>query len=396
MQALSELRVLDFSRFLPGPYCTLLLADYGADVIRVEQPREVAKHNRLMGLDQLSEAESKRRKAFDQVHRNKRSVLLDFRQPEGLEAIKEMLPHCDVLVQDYRPGVMQRAGLGYDEVKAINPRIIYLSVALCGQTGPNRDVPGHDPISLALAGVLPQFGVTREQPAMADAPVSDVISALHGAVGVLTALQARAKTGQGQHIDLAMADTALSLMMLAHSRFLAEGKLPDQPRWGGNNGVWQTKDGYWVCTTDIEPNYWERWCDAAGRPDMKDRYRNRQSNTPEFEKIFASKTRSEWLEIFRDADTQGVAVLSWEEVLQDPSHQARGNVVEIDHPEYGRILHLGPLVKLSDTPGSIRHPSHLPGQDTVSVLAEFGFDEERIEQLQNWAQKRLNSESRNK
>lgn len=393
-QPLSDIRVLDFSRFLPGPYCTLMLADYGADVIRVEQPREVAKHHRLMGLDRLSEAERERRKAFDQVHSNKRSVMLDFRQPAGLEAINELLPHCDVLVQDYRPGVMERAGLGYDEVRAINPRLIYLSVALCGQTGPYRDVPGHDPISLALAGVLPQFGETREQPAMVDAPVSDIISALHGTVGVLTALQARAKTGQGQHIDLAMSDTALSLMMLAHGRFLAEGKLPDQPRWGGNNGVWKTRDGFWVCTTDVERNYWERWCEAAGRPDLKDKYRDRQANTPEFEKIFASKTRAEWIEIFRDADTQGAPVLSWEEVLQDPHHQERGNVVEIDHPDYGRILHIGPLVKLSGTPGSIRHPAHLPGQDTDAVLSDIGFDEERIDQLKSWAQEMLNSESR--
>lgn len=379
--ALSDIRVLDFSRFLPGPYCTLLLADFGAEVIRIEQPREVAKHDRLMGLDRMSDEEKARRRALDQVHRNKKSVLMDFRQEQGRDAIRSMLADADVLVQDYRPGVMSRAGLGYEDVRQINPRLVYLSVALCGQTGPYRDKPGHDPVSLSLAGVVPQLGPTREQPHLVDLPVGDVVAALHGAVGVLTALHAREKTGEGQHIDLAMSDTALSMMLLLHARFLADGKLPDQPRWGANNGVWKTKDGRWVCTTDIEFSYWERWCDAVGHPELKPGYRDREKNNAELARIFASRTRDEWVALFRDADTQGAPVLSWEEVLEDPHQRARGNVVEIDHPEYGRVLHIGPLVKLSATPAQIRHPARVAGADTAQVLEAFGLESGAIELL---------------
>lgn len=395
MLPLSDIRVLDFSRFMPGPYCTLLLADFGADVVRIEQPREVAKHKRLFGYDKMSENERKRIKAFEQVQRNKRSVLLDFRQPTGLAALRKMVSQSDVLVHDYRPGVMEKAGLAYSDIQSINPRIIYLAVSLCGQSGPYRNIPGHDPISLSLAGVLPQLGVTRDQPGMADAPVSDVIAALHGAVGVMMALRSRDKTGKGQMIDLAMSDTALSLMLLMYSRYLPVGKLPEKPRWGGNNGVWRTKDGKWLCTTDVEPAYWNRWCDAVGRPDLKPKYRNRLENTEEFKKIFAGKTRDEWIALFRDADTQGAPVLTWEEVLSDPHQRARGNIMEIDHPELGPMIHIGPLIKLSATPAKFRDFAHSAGKDTQLVLEEFGFNADEIETLITQAESTMQSEENN-
>ena len=394
MLPLSDIRVLDFSRFMPGPYCTMLLADFGADVIRIEQPREVAKHKRLFGYDKMPEDQRERIKAYEQVQRNKRSVLLDFKQPAGLAALKKMASQSDVLVHDYRPGVMDRAGLAYADIQSINPRMIYLAVSLCGQTGPYSSIPGHDPISLALAGVLPQFGTTRDNPSMVDAPVSDVIAALHGAVGVMMALRARDKTGKGQMIDLAMSDTALSLMLLLYSRYLPEGKLPDRPRWGGNNGVWRTKDGKWLCTTDVEPGYWNRWCDAVGRPDLKPKYKNRLENTDEFEKIFAGKTRDEWIALFRDADTQAAPVLSWEEVLKDPHQRARGNIMEKDHPEFGSLIHIGPLIKMSETPAKFHDFAHSAGKDTQMVLEELGFDENEIIALITQAETAMRTEEK--
>jgi crotonobetainyl-CoA:carnitine CoA-transferase CaiB-like acyl-CoA transferase len=391
---MAGVKVLDFSRFMPGSYCTLLLADFGADVICIEQPREVAKHDRMFGYEKLSKEQRSRVRAHDILHRNKRSILLDFRRPEGLEAVRQLTAQSDVMVHDYRPGVFESAGLDYASVREVNSRLIYLAVSLCGQTGPYRNLPGHDPMSLALAGVLPQIGETREQPRMADAPLSDTIAALHGAIGILVALRAREQTGNGQQIDLAMSDTALSIMLLMFSRYLPDKQLPKQPRYGGNNGVWRTKDDKWICTTDIEPGYWTKWCDLVGREDLKARYRDRLENHDELVKIFESKTRDEWFALFREAETQGAPVLSCDEVLRDPHQRARGNIVDLVDADIGEIRQIGPLLKLSDTPAGIRSLAHEAGADTRSVLTEFGIDTGDIDKLIDQAQSEFEKETR--
>jgi crotonobetainyl-CoA:carnitine CoA-transferase CaiB-like acyl-CoA transferase len=390
---MADVKVLDFSRFMPGSYCTLLLADFGADVVCVGQPREVAKHDRMFGYEKLSKEQRSRVRAHDILHRNKRSILLDFRQPEGLEAVKQLIAQSDVMVHDYRPGVFESAGLDYSNAAAINARLIYLAVSLCGQSGPYRDLPGHDPLSLALAGVLPQIGEKREEPRMADAPLSDTIAALHGAIGVLVAIRARELSGKGQEIDLAMSDTALSIMLLMYSRYLPEKQLPKQPRWGGNNGVWRTSDDNWICTTDIEPGYWNKWCDLVGREDLKARYIDRLENHDELARIFESKSRDEWFALFRRAGTQGAPVLSCEEVLRDPHQLARGNIVDLVDADVGEVKQIAPLVKLSDTPAVIRETAHEAGADTRSVLTEYGFCRADIDALVNQARVALGKET---
>ena len=226
MSALQGVRVLDLSRYLPGPYCTLMLADYGAEVIRVEQPNEVIKKRHTFGQANLSDAELERLKAYETMSRNKRSLLLDLRSPSAGTVMRRLIEKVDVLVSDYRPGVLEASGLDYASVSKINPKLIYCAISLCGQTGPYRDVPGHDPVSLALAGVLSRCGSGSDGPRTVGVPISDINSALHAVTGILLALRARDSSGVGQLVDVAMSDTAFAFVTPALSRFLASGTEP--------------------------------------------------------------------------------------------------------------------------------------------------------------------------
>lgn len=379
--ALSGLKVLDFSRFLPGPYCSLLLADLGADVIRIEQPREVAKKDAVFGHDRLSEPDRRKVKAREIVARNKRSVLLDFRQGAARDAVLRMIEHSDVLLHDYRPGVMEDAHLDYENVRKLNPRLVYCAISLCGQTGPYRDLPGHDPIALALAGALGRFGDGPDHPHAPGAPVSDILTGAHAAVGILAALRARDVTGAGQLVDMAMSDGALALMTSVFQRRLSDGREPPLAWQGANVGLWRTKDGKHLCTTDLEPAYWDRFCRAVNREDLLplgyDRTR-RDMLDQELGRLFAERTRDEWFAILRAAGTQVAPAYSVDEALADPHARARGSISEVEDAEAGSVTQVGPLIKLSATPASIRSLAHAPGADTAAVLSEFGLTENEI------------------
>jgi len=375
---LAGVRVVDLSRYLPGPYCTFMLADYGAEVIKVEQPHEVAKKRRTFQQDRLSDAELRHIKAFEMVNRNKRAVMLPFRTAEGREVIERLVRDADVFVHDYRPGVMERAGLGYEDLRKINPRLVYCAVSACGQTGPYKDVPGHDPVSLSLTGVLTRFGEGVDAPRQVGAPVSDLVCALHATIGVLMALKARDATGEGQLVDVGMSDAALSIVTPAVQRLLSTGAEPHRNILMANNGLWPTKDDKWICTTDMEPAYWGRWCDMVGRPDLKARIFDRPAIDAELKAIFRSHTRDEWFDLIRKHDTQGAPVLSLAEALEDPHARARGNVLEVETEDGRKITHLGHLIKLSATPGRIRSLARMPGDDTREVLTELGYDETEI------------------
>jgi crotonobetainyl-CoA:carnitine CoA-transferase CaiB-like acyl-CoA transferase len=378
---LRGIKVADLSRYLPGPYCTMMLADYGAEVIKVEQPHEVRKKRKTFQQDKLSLAELRRAKAFEIFNRNKQAILVNFRNPEGREVVERLVRQSDVLIHDYRPGVMEAAGLGYDQLKAINPRLVYCAVTLCGQTGPYRDLPGHDPVSLSLTGVLTRFGDGPEAPRQVGAPVADIVTALHAVNGVLLALRARERTGEGQLVDIAMSDATFSIVTSSIQRLLANGVEPPRNLVMANNGVWRTKDGKFICTTDMEPAYWDRFCDMVERPDLKSRLHDRPRTDNDLEAIFLRHTRDEWFDLIRRHNTQGAPVLSLAEALQDPHARARGNVVETVTPDGETILHIGPLIKLAQTPGTIRHTAHMPGEDTRSVLEGLGYSSDQIERL---------------
>lgn len=379
MSALENITVLDLSRYLPGPYCTLMLADYGAEVIKVEQPHEVVKKRKTFGQGGLPDDELERLKKYEIASRNKRSLLLDMRSPSSARIMRGLIEKADVLVSDYRPGVLDEAGYGYEQVRQINPRLIYCAISLCGQDGPYRDVPGHDPVSLAVAGVLTRFN-SDDAPCTIGIPISDINCALHATVGVLMALRAREKTGEGQLVDVAMSDTAFAFVTPSLGRLLSSGEEPPIGINMANNGVWETSDGRYICTTDMEPRYWNSFCDLIERPQWKPLIHKRSQYEDELRQIFLTRPRDEWIGLFRQAGTQGAPVLSLTETIDDPHARARGVMIDVEE-DGDRVTHVGPLIKMSATPGEIRHLARMPGRDSRDILGELGYSPAEIEAL---------------
>lgn len=382
--ALAGLRVLDFARFMPGPFSAWLLADYGADVIRVEMPREVAKQEALFGWSSTVDAKRRLTRAAQVYARNKRSLQIDPTHPEGRAVLMELIRRADVLVEDFRPGVMASMGYGYEALSALNPRLVYCSVSFAGQTGPYRARPGHDPLALALAGVLGILA-NSPQPQLTNIPVADVVAGCLAGFGILTALRAREHSGRGQWVDMAMSDAAS--VMLGASLWRNAGQLDvprPQGRWMPKGGLWECADGQYLCTTDMEPRYWERFCEVIGRPDLGP-LQSQRDRWPEMQQIIAAilrqQPRAYWIEKLGAADTQFMPVYTVAEAFADPHNLARGMSVSLPVGDAGTVHQFGPPVKLSATPGEVRFPSGLPGADNAAILGELGYDTTRIAAL---------------
>jgi crotonobetainyl-CoA:carnitine CoA-transferase CaiB-like acyl-CoA transferase len=382
--ALAGIRVLDFARFMPGPFAAWLLADYGADVIRIEHPREVAKQEALLGWSATATAQNRLARAAQVYARNKRSLQIDPVHPEGRAAILKLVAQADVLVEDYRPGVMQAMGYGYAEMAAINPRLVYCSVSFAGQSGPYSARPGHDPLALSLAGVLSLLS-NSAQPQLPNIPVADVVAGCLAGFGILTALQARTHTGRGQWVDMAMSDAATVMLGTPLWRNAGQLDVPlPEGRWLPKGGLWQCADDRYLCTTDMEPRYWERFCTAIGLPELIPLQAER-ARWPEMQQAIAAamrtRPRSEWLERLASADTQFMPVYTVEEAFSDPHNVARGMPRTLSVGDAGSVHQFGPPVKLSATPGEVKFPAPLPGADNSAVLGELGYDAQQIAML---------------
>lgn len=371
--ALEGLRVVDFSRLLPGPYCTWLLADMGADVVRIENPREIEKQAKVFGWDKLPEAERDRLRERDILARNKRSVLLDIGDDVSRPALLALIAQADILVEDYRPGVLSGIGLGYEALSDINPGLIYCSMTLCGQTGPYRDRPGHDPIALAISGVLSRTGENPDEPSFPGVPVADIVTGTHAAFGILAAVQARTRDGKGQHVDISMSDCSATMLVNVLSRYPNAADLPARGDRRADLGLWRTSDGKFVCTTDMEPRYWRRFCELVGHPEFVPLQNDRSARPmirETLEALFATRTQAEWLALLEGAGTQFAPVLNVVEALDDPHNRARGMSVDVPAGPGRSIRQVGIPVKLSRTPGAIRHLGRNPGADN-DLLSEW-------------------------
>ena len=378
---LQGLRVLDFSRLLPGPYCSWLLADQGAEVIRVENPRELAKQAKVFGWDKLDETGRARQRARDMLARGKRSVQLDIGSEAGRAALLKLAASCDVVIEDYRPGVLAGLGLGYEDMARVNPALVYTSLTLCGQTGPLRDKPGHDPVALALSGVLSRTGEDPEAPGLPGVPSADVTTGAHAAFATLAAVMAARTSGQGRHVDVAMTDCAMTLVANIVSRYETPADAPPRGTRRADLGLWRCADGAWLCTTDMEPRYWATFCEVMGHPEFiraqLDPARRAEIRTTLAE-AFAQEPRAHWLKLFEDAGTQYAPVNDVTEALAEPHLRARGMVVEVEAPG-GALTQLGPPVRLGGEPAP--RPAVLPGTDTRAVLAELGLGPAEITAL---------------
>lgn len=382
--ALAGVRVLDFARFMPGPFAAWLLADYGADVVRIEHPREVAKQEAMLGWSSTAPAQRQLARAAQVYARNKRSLQIDPVHPDGRAAILKLVAEADVLVEDYRPGVMQAMGYGYAEMAAINPRLVYCSVSFAGQSGPYSARPGHDPMALALAGVLSLLA-NSAQPQLPNIPVADVVAGCLAGFGILTALQARQRTGRGQWVDMAMSDAATVMLGAPLWRNAGQLDVPrPEGRWMPKGGLWECADGQYLCTTDMEPRYWERFCTVIGRPDFIPLQADR-NRWPEMQQaiaaIFRSRPRAEWLTRLADADTQFMPVYTVAEAFNDPHNIARGMPLTLPVGNAGSVQQFAPPVKLSATPGQVKFTAPLPGADNAAILGELGYDAAQVASL---------------
>ena len=369
---LEGIKVLDLGTMTPGKYCTFLLGDLGAEVIRVERPTAPSA---AISDEDLA------------LNRNKRSIALNLRTEEGKQVFYRLVQSADVILESNRPGVTRRMGVDYDTVKGINPNIIYCSLSGFGQDGPYHQYPGFDLIFMAIGGLLGLIG--GRPPIVPGIYISDVGSGLLATIGILTALLARHKTGKGQLVDVAMLDGVVSwLPTILGVQRLSEDLPQEMPSWvmPGYN-VYETKDGKYLALGIFRPQSWQALCQTLGREDLIDQQWAMGAKQEEilsfFQETFGTKTRDEWYHLLRDLDVEVGPVNSPQEVCSDPQVLHRGMVVEVDHPIAGRIKQVGIPIKFSETPGQIRSPAPTIGQDTEAILRELGYSEEGIGKLRH-------------
>jgi alpha-methylacyl-CoA racemase len=388
MRALEGIKIVELARVAPGEFCTMMLADMGADVLKIETPPS--------GIEETDG----RRAAFFFCNRNKRSLALNLKNPEGQAVFRKLAATADVIVEGFRPGVMRRLGGDYETVRALNPRIIYCSLSGFGQDGPYRDYPAHDMNYLSLAGVLGLIGEADRKPAIPLNIIADYAGAsLHGALGIALALFARERTGRGQHVDVSYLDTSLSLLAATPNMrfFFSDGTAPRRGAGflGGSYpyyAIYETKDDKLLTIGCTEPWLWENFCKAIGRPEFARFARKadqfvRAANADEdaarreIEAIIRTRARDEWYEVLVKADVCVGKVYDVEEMVRDPQINHRGMIVEVEHPTHGKIKQFGIALKMSETPGAIRHAAPYTGEHTDQVLKDLGLTADDIQKL---------------
>jgi alpha-methylacyl-CoA racemase len=390
MSALAGLRVLDLTRLLPGGFCTLLLADFGADVVKVEDTgmgdyvRWAPPHHE--GADPSAGGA-----LFLSLNRGKRSVRVDLKTPAGRDVLLRLARDADVLVESFRPGVLDRLGVGWERLHEVNPRLVYCAITGYGQDGPYRDRAGHDIDYLALGGLLGLTGAGPDAPPVqAAGQIADLGGgALMAAFGIMAALRERDASGAGQLVDVSMTDGALSWLAMVAARHFADGAAPERGGLELAGGLlcyrpYRCADG-WVALGALEPKFFAAWCAGVGRPDLAERQFERVGSPvhAEVEAIFASRTRDAWAAFNDEHDCCLEPVLDLGEALDSELVRARGMVVELDQPgarEPVRLL--GTPVRLSRTPGDpARAPGPALGEHTEAVLREAGYAPGEVERL---------------
>jgi crotonobetainyl-CoA:carnitine CoA-transferase CaiB-like acyl-CoA transferase len=380
--ALSHLKVVDLTSNLSGPYCAMILADQGADVIKVERKGD---GDVLRKTPPFVNGESA---PFMLWNRNKRSIELDLKDEGDLEVCRKLASRADVFIENYRPGVAERLGLGYEAVSALNPRVVYCSVSGFGQTGPYGPRGGFDLIAQAMSGLMSICGEEDGPPFRLPIPISDTSGGMFAAIGVLTALASREQTGKGQHVDVSLFESAISKCVYEAAYYFATDERPprigQQHRGSSPYQVFKTKDG-WMVLGASQQNLWIKACKVLGCEDLTedprflskaDRVANNKALVALLQERFATGTTQEWFEQLDAVGVPAGPVMAHDEVFNDPHVLARDMVVEVDHPAAGRHRTLGTPVKLRDTPGSVRRPAPLLGEHTEEVLAELAAEQE--------------------
>jgi len=383
------LLVLDFSRVLAGPYCTMQLADLGARVIKIEQPGR-GDDTRAWGPPFVG-AESA---YFLSVNRNKESLALDLKHPRARPIVEALLARADVVVENFRPGTMARLSLGYEEIAARHPRIVYCSISGFGQDGPYRDRAALDLVVQAESGMISVTGEPGTQGARCGVSIADIGSGMFAAFGIMTALHARGRTGRGQFVDVSMLEGQLSILQTLISVYLADGRVP-RPM-GTAYGFLLPYQTFHTKTRDIaigigSDKLWKAFCPLMGLGHLTDdprystnaaRVENRPSLVATLQDAFLTRTYEEWESVLDAAGIPVGAINTLEQVVKHPQVAARGALASCDHPIAGALKVVGPPVRLSETPGAIRSPAPLLGQHTDEVLrTHLGLEDTAIDEL---------------
>jgi alpha-methylacyl-CoA racemase len=388
---LSDVKILDLTRLLPGGFCTLLLADLGADVIKVEDTGQgdyVRWAPPYYGSEEQTPLGT-RSAIYLALNRNKRSIRLDLKQERGRQALLKLAEGADVLVESFRPGVLEKLGVGYDVLRQANPALVYCPITGYGQDGPNRDRAGHDMNYLGLNGVLGLTGEAGGPPIQSGAQIADLGGGgLMAAVGILAALQEARRSGEGQMVDISMTDGSLAWLVMEAGRYFGSGEVPRRGDIMLSGGIicyrpYEAKDG-WITCGALEPKFWRAFCEGVGREDLIEKQFEKPGSEAHAEvaEVFRTKTRDEWKAFNDEYDAMIEPILDLDEALESELVREREMVVSYEQPEMGEIKQLGFPIKLSRTPARIERPAPGLGEHTMEVLTGAGYSEQDVRDLE--------------
>ena len=375
--ALAGIRVLDLSQIMSGPFCTMMLADLGADVVKIENPNGGDQTRSSWGYSVVGDDS----RAFLSLNRNKRSVRLDLKQEDDLARFFELVRDADVVIENFRPGVADRLGVGWDAIRAANPRVVYASISGFGQTGPYSTYPGYDLIAQGMTGVMSIMGEEGRPPVKSAIPIADLGSGLFCAVGILAALIERTRSGEGQRIETSLFESALAMSVWESTEFWSTGVSPralgSANRMSAPYQALRTADGYLTIGANNE-KLWRLLCEVLGAPhlladeryvDNNARMDHRVELAEELEALFAGSTTDDWVQRLLAAGVPAGPIRDYRQVLEEDAHvKARGMIATVEHPVEGTTKVLASPIRLSRTPAEVRTPPPLLGEHDDEVL----------------------------
>lgn len=394
--ALENLTVLDLTRVLAGPFCTMMLADMGAHVIKIEIPRG-GDDTRAYPPFRINRNGEKESIYFANINRNKSGVTLDLKSEEGKNLFRELVKKADIVVENYRPGVMDKLGLGYDELKKINPRLIYGSASGFGNTGPYRLRPGYDILAQAMGGMMAITGTPGGPPTRVGSAIGDILGGLHLAIGLLAAVNARNITGEGQRVDISLMDSVIAATENTGIKYLETGMIP--PRMGNRYAAvspydaFRVKDGVIIIAAGNQHLYEKLCTEILHRPDMitdarftdmSGRLEHQDDIKSVIEERLKDETMDQAVELLLSKGIPAGPIYDISQIMADPQTKDREMFIEMEHPTLGNITVNGCAIKLGDTPASVRTPAPALGQDNAKILRGLlGMSDEELSDYQN-------------
>lgn len=377
MQALENVKVVDFSQWLPGQYCGMVLADFGAEVIKVEAPQ--GDPNRAFAPHLAPDMSSWNLA----LNRNKKGITVNLKTPEGREILQKLLARADVFLEGFRPGYLAKIGLDYESIRAINPRLIYCSITGFGQKGKYKDQPAHDLNIMGLSGM--ELGIGTDHLAVNEAQISALAGSLNAVAAISMALFCREKSGKGQQIDISLFNSAVGMQIVSIASLLGCRITGDTPfgRRAHYYDVYQTKDRHYLSVGTIEPKFWQHFCEVAGLPELKDRqydFEYEREITEQVRSKVAGKTREEWLQLLENGKFCVTPVYSVAEALETDLMKASG-MLETREEDLGPVTYVKSAITLSESPGRIRFRAPYRGGHNQEILRELGYSADEMETL---------------